>query len=216
MPSARADAIAPVADAAPVAESVAELAAELAAASPVQALPAPKEGPSRPRVPLVLFGHMHEQLCATGSHSARFVSALTKTHHQQHVIWGKPVAFQCTPTKIMSNTPHGSSHRTGLRDMVCADVHTGTLYVNAAVVPRVRPAPTDGATQRHVCVVDMEGGVVSRVQHVWVEVGRSAAPKVVEESVVCKRVAADSAGEVCYSVFHGSRGEWALTSCRVV
>lgn len=101
--------------------------------------------------------------------------------------------------------------------MVCADVETGTVYVNAAVVPRVRSSSTmEGATQRHVCVVDMEDGVVARVRHVWVEVGGGAAPHVVEENVVCKRVAADSAGEVCYSVLHGSRGEWVLTSCRMV
>lgn len=99
--------------------------------------------------------------------------------------------------------------------MVCADPATGTLYVNAAVVPRVRSGGTDGATQRHVCVVDMEDGVVARVRHVWVEVGGAGA-EVVQESVVCKRVAADNPGEVCYSVFHGSRGEWALTTCRVV
>ncbi len=99
--------------------------------------------------------------------------------------------------------------------MVVADPGTGTVYVNAAVVPRVVAAPDSNATRRHFCVVDMEGGVVSRVAHVWVEVGAGKTPQVAQETVVCKRVAADAAQQVCYSVLYGSRNEWGIVTCRV-
>jgi len=56
----------------------------------------------------------------------------------------------------------------GLRNMVWVDGRTGTVYLNAAVVPRVETV--EGGTRRHFVRVEMVDGVVVRAENVWVRV----------------------------------------------
>jgi hypothetical protein len=47
----------------------------------------------------------------------------------------------------------------------------GTLYLNAATVPRVRPlAGGRSGAKHHFCLVSIEGGRISLAEEVWVHV----------------------------------------------
>lgn len=65
---------------------------------------------------------------------------------------------------------HDELRTGGQRSMIHLDAATGTLCVNAAVVPREKPGAFGARSQRHFCLVDFEGTSVSQVRHVWVDV----------------------------------------------
>ncbi|CAK0779720.1 hypothetical protein CVIRNUC_004834 [Coccomyxa viridis] len=79
------------------------------------------------KVPMVVFGHMHERLKGTSV----------------------------------------------LRDMVAVDASTGTVYLNAAVVPRVRQIEVNGqpALARHFCIAELCHGHVQHLSNVWMSRG---------------------------------------------
>ena len=63
---------------------------------------------------------------------------------------------------------HSRLKHGGLRNMVGVDGRTGTVYLNAAVVPRVETV--EGGTRRHFVRVEMVDGMVVRAENVWVRV----------------------------------------------
>ena len=84
---------------------------------------------------------------------------------------GGPVALHCFGHMHNNlNLRHGAGHR----NMVAIDAATGTAYVNAAQVPRLRP-DSDGSQRHHFVVVELAvtpglqmHGIVTSAADVWV------------------------------------------------
>ena len=112
------------------------------------------------------------------------------------------------------------------------DPSTGTVYLNSAVVPRVRkfpPGSVEAAEQsesgasgqrrgHHTLLVEMTGGAVTSARHVWVEApslepqeGLAGPPKAIilaAEEVVKSTPAGDGSGRVVVSYFRANSAEW--------
>jgi uncharacterized protein (TIGR04168 family) len=127
------------------------------------------------------------------------------------------VAAQGRPAALVL---FGHMHETlkggGRRNMAAVDAATGTVYLNSAVVPRVRSFRGDGGTARghHFLMVQMERGAVAAARHVWA--GGTAAgaapgrPVILEAEEVVKSVeAGDGSGRRVVSYFRANTGEWA-------
>lgn len=65
----------------------------------------------------------------------------------------------------------------GYRNMVQVDDATGTVFLNAAVVPRVRNGGVANSSKHHFLLVDVVEGEVESARNLWVEV--SSAPQAV-------------------------------------
>ena len=94
--------------------------------------------------------------------------------------------------------------------MVAVDERMGTVYLNAAVVPRVAGAggsqgggaDATAATKRHFVRVTLEGPHVERVENVWMTVEESA---VVGEEAEC---ILEMTGASQYRVYKAHTNEW--------
>ena len=89
--------------------------------------------------------------------------------------------------------------------MVAVDARMGTVYLNAAVVPRVASLGESSLTRRHFARVRMADGVVVKAENVWVHVDEEGGI-VVGEDAECILEKVDNANR--YRVFQAHTGEW--------
>lgn len=96
---------------------------------------------------------------------------------------------------------------TGLRDRVA--VRGGTLYLNAAVVPRVRYPYAGGAVSQHHCVLLRlaRSGACLAADDLWVEMAPGLPPRVTLDTPLA-RAARRADGTPALRVFHANTGTW--------
>ncbi len=125
---------------------------------------------------------------------------------------GGPVALHCFGHMHNNlNFRLGAGHR----NMVAIDGATGTAYVNAAQVPRLRP-DSDGRQRHHFVVVELAvnpglpmHGIVTSAADVWVAVNHGETPDSCEAAVVpliqtVSPPGADTIVRKCWQAFTGS------------
>ncbi|EFJ49127.1 hypothetical protein VOLCADRAFT_32158, partial [Volvox carteri f. nagariensis] len=118
------------------------------------------------------LGSRHFDICGVdwesgaGDHGDPDLQAALATLHRA----GRRVAL--VTFGHMHHTLHAANSKgraSRLRRMVALDPATGTVFLNAATVPRVTPAPTTPpATLHHFMVAELEGGEVVAARDVWV------------------------------------------------
>ena len=116
------------------------------------------------------------------------------------------------PALVLFGHMHHMLKGGGRRDMAYVDEMTGTVYLNSAVVPRIKKFE-GGVRGHHFLMVRIERGVVGGAQHIW-----AAAPvglennnnKIIlaQEEVVKVSASGDGSGNrvVCYYRAHSD--EW--------
>jgi uncharacterized protein (TIGR04168 family) len=131
------------------------------------------------------------------------------------------VAQNRPPSLVLFGHMHHSLKNGGKRDMAHVDPVTGTVYLNSAVVPRVRKFD-DGIKGHHFLVVEMEQGVVSAAKHVWAGVAgketnganrshSNSTPTVsilAEEEVLKSVAAGDDSDRRVVSYYKANSDEW--------
>jgi uncharacterized protein (TIGR04168 family) len=120
-----------------------------------------------------------------------------------------------SPSLVLFGHMHHTLKNGGKRDMAAVDPVTGTVYLNSAVVPRIRKfrtttTDTGGIVKgHHFLIVEMEQGVVSAAKHIWARVENSATVSVLAEEEVVKSVAAgDGSGRRVLSYYKANSDEW--------
>ena len=123
---------------------------------------------------------------------------------------------------------HARLKHGGSRNMVGVDGRTGTVYLNAAVVPRVERVSesSGGGTRRHFVRVGLVDGVVVRAENVWVRVGERGHGsadagigmsmdadveieiEVEEVECILEKVATSGRDRDRYRVYQAYTGEW--------
>ena len=124
-----------------------------------------------------------------------------------------------SPALVLFGHMHHSLKGGGLRDMAFVDPDTGTIYLNAAVVPRYRKFKSvdkDCKTMlgHHFLVVDMEEGNVTRARNVWAtseEATRSAI--LYEEDIIKTAPAMDGSVKRVVSFFRHHFEQWETLVC---
>lgn len=122
------------------------------------------------------------------------------------------IAAQGRPASlVLFGHMHDSLKGGGRRDMAHVDGSTGTVYLNSAVVPRVKKF--DNSTRgHHFLLVNMEGGEVSGARHVWAAAGKGTElgkPLILAEEEVLKVCAAgDGSGRKVMSYYKAYTDEW--------
>jgi uncharacterized protein (TIGR04168 family) len=132
-----------------------------------------------------------------------------------------------SPALVLFGHMHHSLKGGGYRDLVSVDAERGTVFLNAAVVPRIKniSAGHGGCSIQvghHFLLVTLEneGGIVREARHVW-----AGCPKepdendprshcILAEQVVLKAVdAADGSGRRVVSFYKGHTDSWAHVVC---
>ncbi|KAL4521331.1 hypothetical protein Ndes2437B_g08078 [Nannochloris sp. 'desiccata'] len=127
------------------------------------------------------------------------------------------------PSLVLFGHMHHNLKNGGKRDMAAVDPVTGTVYLNSAVVPRIRRFDTtlggsNSGTRasisgivkgHHFLIVEMEQGVVSAAKHIWAGVENNTKVSVLAEEEVVKSVAAgDGSGRRVVSYYKANCDEW--------
>lgn len=122
--------------------------------------------------------------------------------------------------RIASLVLFGHMHHTlkkgGYRNMVAVDESRGTVYLNAAVVPRVKTVQKGEDIEvkcRHFLQVGLADGQVQDAANVWVSVSHAsenpAVCEIAEEEVILKRAASDENKDVSVVSFYKAyTGTW--------
>ena len=100
--------------------------------------------------------------------------------------------------------------------MVAVDESRGTVYLNAAVVPRVKTIQKGEDIEvkcRHFLQVGLANGQVQEAANVWVSVSQASGNPpvcdIVEEEVILKRAASDENKDVSVVSFYKAyTGTW--------
>ena len=100
---------------------------------------------------------------------------------------------------------HSRLKHGGMRNMVAVDARMGTVYLNAAVVPRVTSVAETSLTRRHFVRVRLADGVVVRAENVWVRVDEEGGI-VVGEDAECILEKVHNANR--YRVYRAHTDEW--------
>lgn len=112
---------------------------------------------------------------------------------------------------------HHRLKKGGYRNMVAVDDTCGTVYLNAAVVPRTKKIdpgddPTMAATSRHFVKVTMVNGYAQEASNLWVSVPRAhdvASCSIAENHVILKRsLSLDDPGKSIISYYKAHSDEW--------
>ena len=127
---------------------------------------------------------------------------------------------------------HHTLKKGGYRNMVEVDEGTGTVYLNAAVVPRVKNIKTssdshvsghtdagvilsqkesvgEDAKARHFMQVTLADGIVQKASNVWVRISSSKGADIVEEQALLKRnPAADDPNTSVVSFYKAYTDTW--------
>jgi len=113
---------------------------------------------------------------------------------------------------------HHTLKKGGFRNMV--DIHeiSGTVYLNAAVVPRVKTIKKhkreglDSAHRaRHFLMVEMVDGVVWEAKNVWVSVEHGKLPgtaEVVDEQIIFKRALSEDGNSTVVNYYKAHTDSW--------
>lgn len=120
--------------------------------------------------------------------------------------------------RVASLVLFGHMHHTlkkgGCRNMVAVDESRGTIYLNAAVVPRVKTLQKVGEVKcRHFLQVGLVNGQVHKAANVWVSVshvsGDSPVCDIAEEEIILKRVPSDEDKDASVVSFYKAyTGTW--------
>jgi len=118
---------------------------------------------------------------------------------------------------------HHTLKKGGYRNMVSVDGDHGTVYLNAAVVPRTKNVPytntmiqnndddtTEMATSRHFVKVTMSKGVVQEASNIWVTVPQPcdvSSCHISESQLIVKR-STDAMDESILSYYKAYSDEW--------
>jgi len=117
-----------------------------------------------------------------------------------------------SPTLVLFGHMHHNLRHGGKRDMAAVDPVTGTVYLNSAVVPRIRKFDTahNGTVKgHHFLTVEMNQGVVSAAKHIWAGVENNNKVSVLAEEEVVKSVdAGDGSGRRVVSYYKANSNEW--------
>ena len=113
------------------------------------------------------------------------------------------------------NFRYGAGHR----NMVAIDAATGTAYVNAAQVPRLR-ADSDGRKRHHFVVVELAvnpglpgvHGIVTSAADVWVAVNHGETPDSCKAAVVplIRTVSPPGAETIVRECWQAFTGSWSM------
>lgn len=101
---------------------------------------------------------------------------------------------------------HSRLKHGGMRNMVSVDARMGTVYLNAAVVPRVASLGESSLTRRHFVRVGLADGVVVKAENVWVHVDEEDGIALTQD-VECILEKVENANR--YRVYQAHTGEWA-------
>jgi len=122
------------------------------------------------------------------------------------------VAASCgrAASLVLFGHMHHRLKKGGYRNMVSVDEDHGTVYLNAAVVPRIKNVgDTNMATCRHFVKVAMMDGAVQEASNLWVTVPQAhdvSSCEVYENQVIVKRSV--SADESIISYYKAYSDEW--------
>ena len=100
---------------------------------------------------------------------------------------------------------HSRLKHGGMRNMVAVDARMGTVYLNAAVVPRVTSVGETSLSRRHFVRVRLVDGVVVRAENVWVRVDEDGGVDATEE-IECVLEKVENTNR--YRVFQAHTGDW--------
>ena len=118
---------------------------------------------------------------------------------------GRPISL------VLFGHMHDALKGGGKRDMAHVDEVTGTIYLNSAVVPRVKKFVDMNTRGHHFLLVDMENGEVTGARHVWAD-GQGAEinnPNILATEEVLKVCAAgDGSGRKVVSYYKANSDEW--------
>jgi len=110
---------------------------------------------------------------------------------------------------------HHTLKKGGYRNMVAVDESNGTVYLNAAVVPRTKNMYLEDEKMvkcRHFLRVHMQDGSVEKAENVWVAVPSNEDAsdcKIVEQEVILKRAQSmENPGEAVISYYQAHTSEW--------
>jgi uncharacterized protein (TIGR04168 family) len=120
------------------------------------------------------------------------------------------------PSLVLFGHMHHNLKNGGKRNMVFVNDVTGTVHLNAAVVPRIRKftrtmnnSTMNEIKGHHFLMVEMEQGVVSAAKHIWAGVEEEKVVNILAEEEVLKSVAAgDGSGKRVVSYYKANSDEW--------
>ena len=121
------------------------------------------------------------------------------------------------PSLVVFGHMHHSLKGGGLRDMTHIDGSTGTVYLNAAVVPRRKKFRHAGDEMyerigHHFLLIDIKEGYVSSARNVWLTLSSQDAgtsiSTIYEEELIKSSAAMDHSGDVVMSCFSSHSRQW--------
>jgi uncharacterized protein (TIGR04168 family) len=119
------------------------------------------------------------------------------------------------PSLVLFGHMHHNLKNGGKRNMVFVNDVTGTVHLNAAVVPRIRKftrtmdnSTTNEIKGHHFLMVEMEQGVVSAAKHIWAGVEGKVVSILAEEEVLKSVAAGDGSGKRVVSYYKANSDEW--------